>query len=182
MHPVVEFLSTGLALYGSLTSPIEYCAVHTNHHKFTDTDKDPHPHHLIGWKTLFPQLWINSGPKDGDVRTVVRLRKNPISMFYYKYYWYVLSLPLLLLFVSPELFLFGFAIPATASVWSASYSTFNHNETGPVDRGFWFGILTGGEHKHVWHHNNPQSTEGEGWLNTIINLIATAQFKNKDNN
>ena len=173
MHPVIEFLSTGLGLFGSFTSPIEYCAVHTIHHKYTDTVKDPHPHHLIGWKTLFPQMWINSGPKDGDIKTVVRLMRNPIAMFYYRYFWYVLVSPLLLLIISPTLFIFLFVVPSTASVWSASYSTFNHNKNGPIDRGFWFGVLTCGEHKHVWHHNNPYSTEGDGWLNNIINLVAT---------
>jgi fatty-acid desaturase len=179
MHPVVEFIGTGLGLYGSFTSPIEYCAVHTNHHKFVDTNKDAHPHSLIGWKTLFPLLWINSGPDSGDVRTVVKLRRNKIAVFYYKYYWYILALPLLLLILTPQCFLYLFVIPSTASVWSASYSTFNHDETGPVDRGFWFGILTCGEHKHVWHHNNPYDTSGEGWLDIVINLVAKKNLKNE---
>lgn len=172
MSPPVEFICTALGFYGSFTSPVEFCATHNNHHKYVDTEKDPHPHTLIGWRTLFPILWNESTPSHGDVRTVVRLRKNKITNFFYQYFWPLTFAPLLLLLISPQVFFFVYFIPFTLSIWSAAYATFNHDEDGAMNRGFWYGIVTGGEHMHKWHHDHPYSTEGEGWLNTVANLVA----------
>ena len=54
MHPVVEFICTGLGYYGSLSSPIEFCASHVHHHKYVDTWDDPHPYKLLGWNGITP--------------------------------------------------------------------------------------------------------------------------------
>jgi fatty-acid desaturase len=172
MHPVMEFIGTALGFYGSFTSPVEFCATHNNHHKFGDTEKDPHPHTMLGWKTLFPLLWNDSEPTSGDIRTVVRLRRNKITNLFYERFWIMISLPFLLLLVSPQAYFFIYFIPFTMSIWSAAYSTFNHDENGAKNMGFWYGIVSGGEHWHKWHHDHPYSTEGEGWLNTVANLIA----------
>lgn len=172
MHPWVEFVCTALGFYGSLSSPIEFCASHVHHHKYTDTWDDPHPYKLMGWKVMFPIFWNNSGPNGGDVRTVVRLLRNKNAKFFHTYYWYLLPLPLLLLFISPQIFFFGYFIPMTLTLWSLGLSTLNHDENGGKYMGILFGILTGGEHHHKWHHDNPGDTTGEGWLNNIIELIA----------
>lgn len=171
MHPVVEFICTALGFYGSFTSPVEFCATHNNHHKYVDTDRDPHPHILKGWKTLFPILWNDSTPSSGDIRTVVRLRRNKITNLFYEHFWIMASLPLLLLLISVPAFFFIYFVPFTLSIWSAAISTFNHDELGPKNMGFWYGIISGGEHYHKWHHDHPYDTSGEGWLHTIIQLI-----------
>ena len=171
MHPIMEFIGTSLGFYGSFTSPVEFCATHNNHHKYVDTEKDPHPYILKGWKTMFPILWNDSTPTSGDLRTVVRLRKNKIANLYYEHFWIMIALPLLLLLISTEAFLFVYFVPFTMSIWSASISTLNHDQNGPKNMGFLYGIISGGEHYHKWHHDNPGDTSGEGWLNTIIKLI-----------
>ncbi len=178
MHPVVETICTSLGFYGSLASPIEFCASHTSHHKFVDTERDPHPVKYLGWKTMFPVFWNDSGPQGGDLRTVVRLRRNKIAYFFHRYYWYLVPTPLLLLLLIPaKIFLFVYLIPLTLTMWSTSLSTFNHDDNGPKDMNKLFGILTGGEHHHVWHHNNPYDTSGEGLLHNIANLIAKRNTK-----
>lgn len=178
MNPTMEFICTALGFYGTFTSPVEFCAQHVSHHKYADTDKDPHPHMILGWKTLFPILWNNSGPESGDIRTVVRLRRNKITNLFYEHFWIMVSLPLILLVISPVLFFFGYLIPFTLSVWSAAISTFNHDENGPKNMGMLYGIITGGEHMHKWHHDHPYDTSGEGWLDKVINLIAKKRVSN----
>jgi len=178
MNPVMEFICTALGFYGTFTSPVEFCAQHVNHHKYSDTEKDPHPHTILGWKSLFPILWNDSGPESGDVRTVVRLRRNKITNLFYERFWLMSLLPLLLIPISLELFLFGYMIPFTLSIWSAAISTFNHDENGPKDMGFWFGVISGGEHMHKWHHARPYDTSGEGWLDRVINIIAKKRIVN----
>lgn len=178
MRPAVEFICTALGFYGSQTAPVSFCAAHASHHKYVDTDRDPHPPVLIGWRAAFPLLWNGDGPTDGlDLRTIVRIRRNPIANFFDKHYWKLVGLPLLLLWVSPQLFLFAYLLPMTLSFMSLSLSTFNHGSGGPKNMGKFFGICTGGEHMHEWHHAHPHDTTGEGWLNSIICAIA---IPNKD--
>lgn len=171
LHPIVLFICTTLGFYGSLASPIEFAASHTLHHKYVDKEGDPHPQSL-GWKKMFPIFWHNSGPLGGDIRTVVRLRKNKIANFYHQYYWYLIFVPLLLLLVSTQLFLYLFLLPMCLTQLSLSLSTLNHDENGPKNMSKLFGILTGGEHNHVWHHSNPGDTSGEGWIHNIANFMA----------
>lgn len=177
MHPVVEAICTAFGFFGSLSSPVEFCASHTNHHKFVDTEKDPHPVKYLGWKTMFPIFWNESGPDGGDIRTVVRLRRNKIAYFFHRYHWMLLPLPLLLLLISVKVFMFFYLIPLALTLWSLSLSTLNHDKNGPKDMGTLYGILTAGEHKHVWHHTNPHDTSGEGWLDTVASLIAKRNTK-----
>lgn len=171
LHPYVEFICITLGFYGTLASPIEFCASHTLHHKYTDKEGDPHPYSL-GWKKAFPIFWYDSGPSGGDIKTIVRLRRNKIANFYHEYYWYLIFVPLVLLLVSFKLFLFAFLLPMTLTLISTSLSTMNHKESGPDNMGILFGILTGGEHHHVWHHKYPGDTSGEGWIHNIANFIA----------
>ena len=171
LHPWVEFLCVTIGFYGSLASPIEFAASHSLHHKYVDTKDDPHPYSL-GWKRLMPIFWYNSDPKGGDIRTIVRLKRNKITNFYHENYWYLIWAPLLLLLVSWQAFLFLFLLPMSLTQISTSISTLNHDENGPKNMGKLFGIITGGEHHHKWHHDRPGDTSGEGWIHNIANFIA----------
>jgi stearoyl-CoA desaturase (delta-9 desaturase) len=173
LHPIVEFICTGLGFYGSLSSPMAFCATHNTHHRYVDTDKDPHPNKILGWKAMFPLFWNGKAPTYGyDLRTVVRLKKNKNVMFFDKYYWPLLLLPFLLLFVSLEAYLFLYIVPLSLSLIGLAVAVFNHDDSGAKTMNWIFGLITVGEHKHKWHHDNPGDTSGEGLLNTIINLIA----------
>lgn len=172
MHPIIKFIGTGLGFYGSLVSPIGWSAMHINHHKFADTWKDPHPPTLLGWKTMFSIFWNDSGPTSGDLRTILRLKKDPIANFYDTYYWPLLFLPVLLLVISPQAFLFGFWIPMVMSVWSLYLTVYGHDKDGPKYMGILYGILSMGEHHHKWHHDHPADTRGEGWIHNILEVLA----------
>lgn len=175
MDPVVEFICVGLGFYSSMSSPIEFCAAHTNHHKYMDTEKDPHSPKHIGWKAMFPVFWTDR--YNGDIRTALRLSKNKAARFYHDYYWYLIFAPFLLLLISTNAFLFLFVVPTGLSLATLTISTMNHDENGPKDMGIIYGIITGGEHHHRWHHDHATDTSGEGWLNTIANSIATKRVK-----
>lgn len=176
MHPVMEFMCTAFGFYGSFVPPLQFCVSHDNHHKYHDTDKDPHPYSLNGWRILFPLLW-NDNAESKNLRTVVRLTKNRITNFFYKNYWFLLSLPFLLLLISVPAYLFIYVVPFTLSIWSTAVSSLNHDINGPKNMGFWYGIISGGEHMHKHHHDQPYDTSKDGWINTIINLIATKRVK-----
>ena len=176
MHPIMEFICTALGFYGSLASPLEFCVSHDNHHAHHDTDKDPHPYHLKGWKILFPILW-NYDIGRANFRTIVRLTRNKITNFFHEKYWVLLLLPFLLLLVSIPTYLFVYFVPLTLSIWSTGIASLNHDMNGPKDMGFWYGIISGGEHMHKQHHERPFDTSKEGWINTITDTIAVRRVK-----
>jgi len=169
---VTELVGTTLGFYGSFIPPLDFCMIHFNHHKYADTNLDPHCHSTRGWRTMFPILW--NVDQQIDFRAVVRLRKNKIVNLFSEKYWLMISLPLLLLLISPQAFLFLFLIPCTLSIWSAAISTMNHDENGAKNMGFWYGIISGAEHMHKNHHND---ISNEGWINTITDIIATKRVK-----
>jgi stearoyl-CoA desaturase (Delta-9 desaturase) len=172
MHPIVEFIGTSLGFYGSLSTPMAFCATHNTHHRYVDTEKDPHPNMLLGWKAMFPLFWNGKAPTYGyDLRTVARLKKNKTVMFFEKYYWFLLLLPFSLLLISLEAYLFLYLVPLSLSLLGLAVSVFNHDENGPKTMNWLFGLITMGEHKHKWHHDNPGDTTGEGLLNNVIELI-----------
>ena len=170
MKPAVESLCLMLGFYSSMSTPLEAASTHMNHHKYMDTDRDPHSPRHIGWRAAFPLFWTNKD--EGDFRTIVRLSKNPRVMFFQRYYWILALLPLLLLVISLKAFLFLWLVPTALSLITLSWSTFNHDSNGPMNRGIVFGILTGGEHHHKWHHNHATDTSGEGFVDVILNIIA----------
>lgn len=170
MHPVVEFLGLALGFYGSMSTPLAAATLHMNHHKYMDTPRDPHSPKYIGWRAWFPLFWVDKDK--GDHKTALRLSKNPRVMFFQKHYWLLMCVPLVLLLISLKAFLFIWVVPAAASLVTLSWSTFNHDNNGPMSRGIIFGILTGGEHHHKWHHNHAMDTSGEGFVDVILGLIA----------
>ena len=156
MHPIVEFICTGLGFFGSLVSPVLYVSTHINHHKYMDTEKDPHSPKYLGWRTFSSIFWV----KGGDRKTIVRLKRNKISNFYDEHS-YLIFLPLLLLFW-PKVFFFFWLIPVVATLFSQYMATWGHGEDGPKSLGLIYGILSCGEHHHKWHHENSNDTSGEG--------------------
>lgn len=170
MHPVVEFLCLALGFYGSMSTPLEAASIHMNHHKYMDTERDPHSPKHIGWKAWFPMFWVDKDK--GDYKTIVRLSRNPRVMFFQKHYWLLMCVPLVLLLISLKAFLFLWLVPGAISLVTLSWSTFNHDADGPMNRGIIFGILTGGEHHHKWHHNHATNTSMEGFVDIILNIIA----------
>jgi stearoyl-CoA desaturase (delta-9 desaturase) len=172
MNPLVQIICTALGFYGSLLSPVTWAGVHIDHHKYVDTDKDPHSATHLGWRGWFSILWKDSV----DLRVMARLKRDSISNFFHEYYYSLLTLPLLLLFW-PKIFLFFWFIPASMSLWSQHISVYNHDETGAKEMPWWFGVLTMGEHHHKWHHDHPNDTSGEGWIHYITKALTYADSR-----
>lgn len=166
LPPAVEFICLALGFYGSMSTPLEAASIHINHHKYVDTNRDPHSPKYIGWRAAFPLFWVDKDK--GDYRTIARLSKNPRVMFFQRYYWILVCLPVLLLLISFKAFLFLWLVPAACALVTLSWSTFNHDDSGAINRGLVFGILTGGEHRHVSHHID---SSNEGFISVILDML-----------
>jgi stearoyl-CoA desaturase (delta-9 desaturase) len=172
----VRFILVSLGFYGSLCSPVAYAAVHMNHHKYVDTEKDPHSPLYLGWKGWFAGFW-NTG---GDIVTLRRLKKDWVCNLYDKHYYKMMCVPFVLL-VYPPAFFFLWLFPFVLSVWSQHLSVYNHGSLGAEKKGWLFGLMTMGEHHHKWHHDHPNDTSGEGLIHYITKVLAHADSRQLSN-
>lgn len=166
MHPIVEFICTGFAFFSTFVTPVVYVATHTNHHKYMDTEKDPHSPKHLGWKTLSAIFWV----RGGATKAIIRMKKNKIANFYDKHSFVLMFLPLLLLFW-PKVFLFFWLIPSVITLWVQYMTTWGHNADGPQKMGLLYGIISCGEHHHKWHHDHPNDTSGEGLVHYFVKAL-----------
>jgi len=157
------FRNIGL-VFGSLAgvgSSVEWTAVHRDHHRHTDTDKDPH-NPSGGWKRFlqmqFLTMLVPSSP-----RYVPDLLRDPLHQKFHKYYWHLhLIYIVILLFLDPFAIIYAYLFPCVM-FWHvmSSLGTFAHTEkfgktnyiTKDKSRNIWFlGYFGFGEGWHNNHH------------------------------
>lgn len=111
---IILFFGTIACQASSLT----WVSVHIGyHHRYTDTDKDPHTpkkglwHSFLGWTSTI-------GPETISYRYAVKLLRKPNHVFFHKYYFRIVwgfALVFALVF-GLKAFLFGYCIAAMISV------------------------------------------------------------------
>ena len=85
-HPIVQFFAMIFGSSALQNNILKWCSDHRLHHKKLDTSEDPYSitkgffHAHIGW------ILEN---KKSTILAVNDLKKNPIVMFQYKYYWLI---------------------------------------------------------------------------------------------
>lgn len=149
-HVLLAYLGT-LALYGS---SVQWTAMHASHHKYSDTDKDPH---YTGWRYLF---WKKNRPTTFHRRTLVRMYRNPLHRFMHKYYALVIAGTAAGLLMAGGLhaLVFLYLIPlGWLHFVGSAHQVFAHGPGGPLDqRWLEFVLFTGGEWLHKHHHEKPR--------------------------
>ena len=149
-----EVFSLFLSMLAFSRSPLSWIGAHRIHHRFSDTEKDPHsPTHKGFWNVLFN----NWNVKKIDRPYVRDLYKNPRIMFFHNHWLklhiatavitLLISVPVFVIFVLSPLVL-GFI----------SYGIFNalgHKDSKAVSNKF-INFLSAGEGSHNVHHNNPK--------------------------
>lgn len=151
-----------LGLYSTYTTPMGFASIHNNHHKYMDTEKDPHCPKTQGWKSIVPLFWRNVYTPHRP--SIARLSKDSFSVSLTKNFHYIALAPLALL-VFPKLFLFGFLLPVSLSIWSFLLVVYGHDYKGVVNRGKIFDILSMGEGLHRNHHIDPSRLD---WDSPIV--------------
>jgi stearoyl-CoA desaturase (delta-9 desaturase) len=111
---LILFLGTIACQYSSLN----WVAVHMGyHHRYSDTDKDPHTptkgfwNAFLGWTTKI-------GPETISYRYAVKLIRKPNHVFFHKYYFRIVwgfAVAFIILF-GLKAFLFGYCIAAMISI------------------------------------------------------------------
>jgi len=141
-------------------TPVSWTAWHLTHHRYSDTEKDPHsPIHRGKLYCWFLPMFANINIKFG-----ARLTRDPVAMWFHKWFWFVhLAWLLTLLALYPygviSLYLapaaLTWALGTAQNVYSHLYGTRAYN-TNDASKNNWINGLIGfGEGWHNNHHHNP---------------------------
>lgn len=173
IHPVAERIFLLLSWLGAVSSAMAWAGVHRKHHRFSDTDKDPHSPLWLG---RFRAYWQLSNNDTDVIKYVPDLLKKPIYVFQHKHYFVVLlSLHLAGLIILPNVWYWVFFIVPGFLMWfgGSVINIFCHDRSGPKNVILW-GILNAGEGWHKNHHQdpmNPNFRHWSDWGGHIHNLI-----------
>lgn len=160
-------------LFGSLGfigPAIPFAAVHHEHHRHTDTEKDPHSAQFKGhfWTYVTPQLApFSLKYLVGEGKTHFRkLIKDPILGFQERFYWFIVLgwIAILLLTTrDPFSIIYGLLAPAgLLKLFSNLLFGYSHRG-GKPHNDFWLGMLTAGEGFHKEHHDRPWEVRNHKW-------------------
>jgi len=164
-----EILLMILQWFNGEGSLLAWCGVHSQHHKYSDQELDPHsPQTKSIWKVVYWVDPININPK-----YVVRLAKDKMIMFQHNNYFLFHFLLLFVAVVTNNIKLYGYivALPivltlytnAVVDVLTHLYPKFGYRNFDLTDcsanlGGAWKYILLGGELHHNHHANQTSYT------------------------
>tara|TARA_Y100000004_G_C8798458_1_gene362327 strand:- start:220 stop:738 length:519 start_codon:yes stop_codon:yes gene_type:complete len=154
-------------------SPATYASVHLRHHKYSDTDKDPHSPTHKGKLSVFFGYFFNIYAV--DLAYAKRfLIKYPEQKFVHQHYnkFHVAYITLLFL-INPILLYPLYFFPVIwAVLFGAIVNVFNHLPDEGVSNKKWIEYLLAGEGWHKEHHRRATATYPyPDFSGTIIKLI-----------
>lgn len=137
----------------SLTGPaIDWVAIHRAHHKWHDTEKDPHsPDHLGRFRVHFMTMFSEVSPK-----FAMDLIRTPFYMWQRKYYFYIIAAyAIVLFFIDPFAIIYAWLFPAFLTIFFGTLILSTSHRDGVAHDDFILGILTWGDAFHKTHHDKP---------------------------
>jgi len=153
INPVVEKIMILVSWLGASGSAIAWAGLHRAHHRFSDTNKDPHNPLTRGKWNVY---WFPTGDTN-IIKYVPDLLRKKWYVFQHKYYLYGLILfHILGLLLLPIAAYWCVLVVPAVLMWSAgsSINIFCHDKTGPLNVPF-LGYLQAGEGWHKNHHLDP---------------------------
>jgi stearoyl-CoA desaturase (delta-9 desaturase) len=163
------------SVLGTITfqgSPIAWVYVHKAHHRYSDTNKDPHRTDWLSWFG-----WRYRKIKE-NINGIKHLTNDAMQIFVHKYGSLILLASVtFLFFLGWEVLLYAYAMPTAFSVlFLLFFQNCGHKNNTPINNPMYeFFAPLAGEWEHKTHHENPSSPKfGKfdwGWK--VIKLIKT---------
>lgn len=161
IEPFVERILLFISWLGVSGSVIAWAGTHRKHHRFTDSENDPHsPTHMGRLKAY----WYSSG-SDDIIRYVPDLLRNSLYVAQHKHYFKVLLIVHLAgVLLLPPLWYWGLLITPAFLMWFAgsSVNALCHDRRGPKNIPL-LGFLHAGEGWHKHHHDQPKEASFQHW-------------------
>jgi sn-2 palmitoyl-lipid 9-desaturase len=161
-----EYLGVLFATFSLTGSAISWVAIHRKHHRYADTENDPHsPDYLGWWRVQFCTAYASV-----EGRYATDLMRNKWYLRQHNYYLYMhLSLMVALWFIDPLAVVYAYLFPAFLTLFLGTLilSTAHHDKK-PRNL-FVLAMLTWGDAFHEIHHDNSQlyrlhKYDITGWL------------------
>ena len=170
-HKVIEPTLVGkgilwfcLVSVGNLR-PSTYAIIHRMHHKYSDTENDPHPTTVGLWRFMIGNYSYRPNNTEVDGKKIMfsvpilDLYRRKDIVFVDKYYWYLYAMTLIVFaFIDVQLAMLSF--PFLVLRYHVQHAIFNYITHGgkekqtPQDLNIFPGIFFFGEHLHKTHHLN----------------------------
>jgi stearoyl-CoA desaturase (delta-9 desaturase) len=160
MHPVLELLGKFFASMGGTGSPISWVLIHKAHHKYSDTDKDPHSAKDV-LKYVFGK-YPNVSSKG-----MRKLAESSFNKFMHRHYYLVIvTYGAIWAMLGIDYFCYGFIYPMVLNMvaghlvnWythSEYFSNYRLHDTKDTSQNnLLIGLVTWGEGFHNTHHKYP---------------------------
>jgi len=155
-----EVIGLAMLMVAVIRTPIGWIASHRMHHRFSDSEKDPHAPRYVGlWRVLTTTWTIPKIP----LRYARDLYSNPRLVFCHKHWLKIMIAVWIISFAIHPYFFIGFAlIPFIfAKVGFGLLNTVGHNN-GPSNAP-WLNIFVAGEGYHKNHHDNQKQVRLHKW-------------------
>ena len=155
--PMLKWLCTWFALMSCRGSILGWVYTHRLHHKYADTDKDPHAPAFKGWRIFFPYFM----KYDENInKFIIRDFLNPVQLHLSKYFMLYLLLWVVIFGIVGSWFLyFAWILPvAVTQLVVSSFLYFGHTRDKDINtskNSMLFSLLFWGEGWHNDHHANP---------------------------
>lgn len=168
-----------IALFATigLTGPaIDWVSIHKAHHKYSDTDKDPHsPDYLGKLRVHFLTMFAKIEPKYAG-----RMLKDPFYRFQRRWYFAINAVYATTLYlIDPFALVYAWLFPAALVVgFGTAILSTSHRDKKPHND-FLLAMLTWGDAFHDQHHSNPGTARLHKWDITgiLIETFFTAKVK-----
>jgi stearoyl-CoA desaturase (delta-9 desaturase) len=153
----VKYLCTFFAVVSCRGTIAGWVYIHRLHHKYSDTEKDPHSPYHKGWKIFFPVFM----QYDDKVNIfIIKDFLTPFHIHLGRYYMlYIFMWALLLALISPWALYFAWILPAgLTQVIVSSFLYFGHTRVNGINtskNSTCFTLLFWGEGLHKNHHSSP---------------------------
>jgi len=150
----METIALYMIVLTGAKSPLGWAAAHRAHHKYSDTEKDPHsPKHKGFWNVLFNR-WMYNYPtiKKEEVKDLLQ---NKRIRFFHKHHntIHIIS-SIIAVLISIKFFIGFIVIPFVLSfIFYGLFNTLGHKNGSPTTNHIisWFAA---GEGYHDKHHDN----------------------------
>lgn len=164
-----EYIGSLIGTIGSGLSPIVWVAVHREHHRFPDTEKDPHSPLHVGFLNV--QFRSQTVPK---IKYVPDLLRSKFHTTLHQYHWAInLIVIVILALIDPRSLLYVYFVPNLIYWHSGGFiNTLNHSKFGYRSfdtndqsvNNILTGYLVAGEGWHNNHHATPSDPKfGKKW-------------------
>lgn len=134
---------------------ILWVATHRAHHKFTDTEKDPHSPLFKGYfYAHFLQVFT-----EPNIKWAGNLLRDNLYRFQHRFYWELIGVyALVLALIDPFALIYAWLAPAGfAKLIGSSVFSYSHRN-GKAHNDLIVGLLTFGEGFHTIHHETQRET------------------------